>query len=125
MIYEDIKSALKTAMMQKDKVKMSKVRLIKAEIDRDPNKNYVDTNVQKILESLIKVTNKSPQPDTELLSTIYEFMPVVSEEEILEFVDTIDFSKLKNKMAAMGIVKKHFRGKIVDSKMLQNIIQNK
>lgn len=123
MIYEDIKQALKQAMMDKDKVKLRNVRLLKAEIDRDPRKNYSDDNVHAILGSLIKVTNKSPEPDIELLETIYEFMPVVSEQEVLDYVGTIDFSKLKNKMMAMGMVKKHFYGKIVDSEMLKSIIQ--
>lgn len=122
MMYNNIKEMMKVSMKNKDKETLSSIRIIKAEIDRDPNKDYSDKNVLDILNKLSKMTKKHPNPDAKLLEIIDSLVPTVSEEEVKLFVNTIDFTKLKNKMQAMGIVKNHFKDKMVDSKMLQNII---
>ena len=46
----------------------------------------------------------------------------VSEEELLGFIKTIDFSKFKNKMQGIGIVQKPF-GTAVDGKVVSKLIQ--
>ena len=123
MLYDKIKEMMKVSMKAKDKETLGAVRIIKAEIDRDPNKDYSDENVIAIMNRLNKMTEKHPTPDKVLLGVINGLLPTVSEDEIKHFVKAIDFSKLKNKMQAMGIVKNHFKGKMVDSKMLQELIK--
>lgn len=44
-------------------------------------------------------------------------------QELLEFITTIDFGSLKNKMQAVGITKKHF-GTAADGKLIMDIVQN-
>lgn len=44
-------------------------------------------------------------------------------QELLEFITTIDFDSLKNKMQAVGITKKHF-GTAADGKLIMEIVQN-
>jgi len=52
------------------------------------------------------------------------FLPKeVDKKEIIDFLETIDFNNLKNKMQAIGIVQKHFKGN-VDNKLVKDIIQN-
>ncbi len=46
-----------------------------------------------------------------------------TEEEVLAFINTIDFSQLKNKMMAVGTIKKHF-GTACDGKMVSGLVQN-
>lgn len=72
-------------------------------------------------EKLIKL-------DEKLISdyiTIFEnFLPqMITEEEIFNFIkNNIDFSKLKNKMQAIGIIKKEYGNK-VDAKLVKDIVQ--
>jgi len=48
----------------------------------------------------------------------------VSEEEIIEWITSnIDFSKLKNKMQAIGITKKHF-GESINPVLVKNIVES-
>lgn len=122
MLYDNLHSAMKHSMKNKETERLSSIRIIISEVQRDPNKDYSDSKVLAVLASLIKITNKNPTPDKMLLATIDSFMPAVSEDNIKAFIATIDFTKLKNKMAAIGLVKKEFAGKAVDSEMVQRIL---
>lgn len=46
-----------------------------------------------------------------------------SEEDIRNFLKTVDFSGLKNKMQAVGLVNKHFNGN-VDGNLAKNIVMD-
>lgn len=75
------------------------------------------TGEEKLL-ALVKGTSSTLKPLAE------KYLPKkATRQEVLEFITTIDFSKLKNKMVAVGITKKHF-GTSGDGKMISDIIQN-
>ena len=75
------------------------------------------TGEEKLLE-LVKDTSSTLKPLAE------KYLPKkATRQEVLEFITTIDFSKLKNKMMAVGITKKYF-GTSGDGKMISDIIQN-
>jgi len=122
-MYEKIVAEMHQAMQDKEMKRLNAIRLIVSEIQRDPNKDYSDAKILVRLQTLTKMTKDSPILDTVLLGVIDEFVPPVSEAELLECVAGIDFSALKNKMQAMGIVKKHFTGRAVDSQVLQSMIK--
>lgn len=129
MIFEQIKKDMVKAMKTKDPTTANILKVLIADIQRDPNKDYSDQKVikciQKTIKSLdemIKAGNQTAQKEKEILE---QYLPKkVTKDEILEFVQTIDFSKLKNKMQAIGIVMKHFPPGTVDGNKVKQIIQN-
>jgi len=93
------------------------------------NKTVDDDIAIKILKKLKKdyKENKKYYDHEEINNTlnfIDVFLPKeVDKKEIIDFLETIDFNNLKNKMQAIGIVQKHFKGN-VDNKLVKDIIQN-
>jgi len=67
-----------------------------------------------------------PVPDEVYISILKQYIPQpISEEELLMWISNhIDFSSLKNKMQAIGIIKNHF-GTKADGKMISSIIKDK
>ncbi len=105
-------------------IKNEKLRLIYQ------NKFLVANDVEgKSPKDVSKIENeKLIEFDEHLTSTfiiaLENFLPqMVTEKEIHDFIkENIDFSKLKNKMQAIGIIKKHF-GNTVDANLVKDIIQ--
>jgi uncharacterized protein YqeY len=53
-----------------------------------------------------------------------KYLPqIVFDSDIRVYLKTIDFSKLKNKMQAIGMCKNHFGNDCVDSNLVKNIIE--
>ena len=79
--------------------------------------NSIITGENKILE-LVREATSSLKPLCE------SYLPKqLNKDEIISFINTIDFSKLKNKMMAVGIVKKKF-GTAVDGKLVSEIVKS-
>ncbi len=79
--------------------------------------NGIIAGENKLLD-LVKGSSSTLKPVAEL------YLPKkASRQEVLDFITTIDFTKLKNKMMAIGITKKHF-GTSGDGKMISDIIKN-
>jgi len=71
------------------------------------------------------VSTKISQLGDELTSYVIEiaqsYLPKqVTEKEVIEFIKTIDFSKFKNKMQAMGLIMKQFPGS--DGNFIKSIL---
>jgi len=131
-IIEDIKNDLKKSIKKQLTNKKDNLRVILGEIQRDKYKKIDDESVLKVLKQLKKLEldriklfqkeHKSPSMD--FLKQIEKYLPEeVSKEEIVSYIDNnIDFSKLKNKMMAIGIIKKHFSDRSIDGKLVKKII---
>ena len=128
-----IKNDLKESIKNKSKNKKDNLRVILGEIQRDKYKKTDDESVLKVLKQLkkleldrIKLFQKEHKnPSMDFLKQIEEYLPEeVSKEEIITYINNnINFSKLKNKMMAISIIKKHFSDKSIDGKLVKEIIE--
>jgi len=137
LTYDRIKNDLNKARKEGNTDLANDLKVIMGELARlkgtKIGKSYVigiptDEQVIMVLTGIIKAEDKtaeltkSAQSTLKLVATSY--MPTqISEEELKDYINTIDFSKLKNKMQAIGIVKKHF-GSSVDGKLVSDVIRS-
>jgi len=131
MIYDEIKKDMVQAMKDRNKDLQSLLKVLVSDINRDPNKDYSDEKVVKIIKqttgmlySNYETMNiEQDKVDAEYLEQKY--LPAkISEETIIEFLNTLDFSKFKNKMQAIGKVKANFPNGSVDGEVVKNIVLN-
>lgn len=85
-----------------------------------------DTQAIRVIKRIIDAENKVIElgaTDTGVVFTLTQYLPkLVSEAEIKEWLNTnVDFTTLKNKMQAVGMVKKAF-GDSVDAKVVSKLI---
>jgi len=111
------------------------LRVIVGEMQREKDKELDDNKVISILRKLEKSEIEfietggygQDNTDTEsnFLKVVRWYLPKpTTAQEVIDFIYyTIDFSLLKNKMEAIGLVKKHF-GEAVDGKMVKQIVMD-
>lgn len=89
--------------------------------DEDAIKCFI--KIKKNLDEIIKIKGELQNSNDEYIYEILEkYIPKeISDEEIKEYIKTIDFSQFKNKMQAMGIIMKHF-GVSVDGNKVKKIL---
>ena len=135
-LHEQLKNDLTTAIKNKSET-VGDLKYILGEFSRlkgtKDGKNYIgseltDAQVIRVLKLIVAgedtLLEAVPTAVSTLKPLIAQYLPKqVSREELLAFIATIDFSQLKNKMMAVGLVKKHF-GDTVDGKVVNEIIQN-
>lgn len=103
------------------------LKVIVGEMQRQPKKELNDGEVVKILKSLQKneqeLIKATGQSASSYLTVLSEYIPTeLSESDIMKWIgDNVDFSSLKNKMQAVGLVTKHF-GPLVDGNVVKKII---
>ncbi len=130
-LFERIKKDMLKALKE-DKEKASLLKTILGEIQRDPNKDYSDQKVVKIIQKYLKsleenlklgaISREVYEKEKAILSS---YLPkMVSEEEIKAFLAKLDFSRFKNKMQAVGEVIRHFGAERVDGKRVQEIVKH-
>ncbi|GEM_PF-338954 len=130
-LFERIKKDMLRALKE-DREKASLLKTILGEIQRDPDKDYSDRKVVKVIQKYLKgleenlklgaISREDYEKERALLSA---YLPqMVSEEEIRAFLAKLDFSRFKNKMQAVGEVIKHFGAERVDGKKVQEIVRN-
>ncbi len=119
----------KNFIMNGDKMGLSACRIILGEIQRDPNKNYTDENVTKILRGLRKMTLKNPVPDTLLIALIDTYIPgPVSDVELYAWMSSSGFADHKIKemgkkaYSIIGMAKKFFGDREINSDGLKGHI---
>ena len=90
--------------------------------------NLLDNEAISIIQKLIKneqeiLSYKKNEVTSKLISILESYLPeMVSDEEVITWIkENIDFSTLKNKMQAMGIIMKQF-GKTVDGNNVKRIL---
>lgn len=127
-LYNKIRDDLKSARKLKDRLLSDAIRFVMGEIQRDPDKDYSNTNVKGIIKAVRKNLSKSPKPDHIVIKLIDSYVgkPVASGEVIEWLVDnnyTPDLIKnQKNPFAIIGILKKEFSDRELDGNMVKGIL---
>lgn len=125
MIYDEIKKDLIDAIKNKDKLKLSVLRVLISDIQRKSDKDYNDDHVISIINQTLKFLAEANTTESETESIILKkYLPTqISEDVIIKYIDTLDIAKI-NPMAAIGKVMKHFPKGSVNGKVVKNIITN-
>lgn len=94
----------------------------------DKDDQVTNTEIIQIINKLIKselmTLEYSGQDENEYVKCLKSFLPdMIDEFQIRRFLSTIDFTKLKNKMQAIGMIKKHFGESVIDSNFVKRIIE--
>ncbi len=102
-------------------------RFIIGELQRQPTKELSDQQVIAIFKKIIKTLNESPaaktKEDINLIKIMSAYLPKeATEEEIISFINTIDFTKYQNKMQAMKEIMQHF-GSTVDGSKVKELLK--
>ena len=126
----EVRNKMKRAMKEDDKAMKMATRMVLGEVPRLNKKageSPLDTEMVRIIKGLIKserMTLEFSGVDTsEYLESLEGLLPeVVSEEDIRSYINTIDFTTLKNKMQAINLVKRYFGETSVDSAVVKKII---
>ena len=120
----------KNFIMNGDKPGTSAIRVVLGEIQRDPDKDYSDENITKILRILRRQTLKNPEVDHLMLSLIDTYIePMVSDVEVDAWMQTAGYTyssiiKMgKSAFRIIGEAKKHFTGRDFNSDHIKNIIE--
>jgi len=103
----------------------SMLKYMLAEIQRNPNKDYSDETVIGVMSKVVKDfgDNKYVNYSDEVKYIEDNFLPKkATTDEILAFLQTIDFSTLKNRLMAVGMVTSHFPKGTVDGSAVKNLI---
>ena len=107
------------------------INVIVGEMQRQPVKILTDQQVVAILKKLVKYEEERlkhcvTSTITKYLMVLRGYLPEqASEEEITDWINNnIDFSTLKSKMQAVGLITKHF-GPKVDGQTVKRIIEDK
>ena len=138
-IQENINNALNECISNREsQEKIQNLKFIKAELQRGKFKEIQNSEAVKILVKLIKnqketikelkSRNLSIKEQTYLIQNIKEFLPLeineqlnMSENDIKNWIsENIDFSSLKNKSSAIGIIQKKFP--FIDGNVVKKII---
>jgi len=128
-LQERISGDLKTAMKNKDRVRIDAVRVLIGEFQRQPEKALSDDQVAGIIRKLIKSEREllaaARDGDSGFIDVLEEYLPKQADEaEIMEWITThIDFSDYNSKMQAMKPIMAHF-GSNADGNMVKKILQN-
>jgi uncharacterized protein YqeY len=128
-----IKEARTKAIKENNEALKTATRMILGEVPRLNKKaNEVPTNkeIVKIINSLIKSENMtlgySGSDESEYLKALYSFLPeMISEDQVISFLETVDFSKLKNPMQCIPLIKQYFGEEFVDGAMVNNIVNER
>jgi len=128
-----IKEARTKAIKENNEALKTATRMILGEVPRLNKKaNEVPTNkeIVKIINSLIKSENMtlgySGADESEYLKALSSFLPeMISKDQIISFLETVDFSKLKNPMKCIPMIKTHFGEEFVDVAMVNNIVNER
>lgn len=138
-IQENINNALNECISNREsQEKIQNLKFIKAELQRGKFKEIQDSEAVKILVKLIKnqketikelnFRNISTDEQIYLIQNIKEFLPNeineqldMHENDIKNWIsENIDFSSLKNKSSAIGIIQKKFP--FIDGNLVKKII---
>jgi uncharacterized protein YqeY len=124
-IHDDLKKAMKA----KDEARVSALRVLFGEFQRQGKKELDDGEVVAIIRKLIKAEretlDRTGQATSPYLEVIESYQPrQAGEEEIRAWIAAnIDFSQLKNKMQAMRPIMAHF-GSAADGDTVKKVLES-
>lgn len=128
ILYSRVRKDLDVFRKNKDRPSLDAVRFILGEIQRDPKKNYKDSNVTKIMTLVRKNMSNLEKPDHLVMSLVSTYIgfPVAS-GEVIEWLHAEGYDKEKimdqvNPFAIIGILKKAFGSRELDGNMVKDIL---
>lgn len=129
MLFEQIRQDIIKYYKKGASIEANCLKTVIADVQRNATKNYTDDIVIKVIQKHLKsieenkakgVKSSSYAIEVELLNS---YLPeTVTKKQIVDYLASIDFSKLKNYKQAIGMAKKHFAGKVLDMKMVSDIV---
>lgn len=128
-LQSSIRDDLKKAMKAKDEARVSALRVMLGEFQRQEKKELDDGEVVAIIRKLIKAEretlDRTGQATSPYLEIIESYQPrQAGEEEIRNWIAAnIDFSQLKNKMQAMRPIMAHF-GSAADGDTVKKVLES-
>ncbi|MHB1349253.1 MAG: hypothetical protein C4563_09645 [Desulfobulbus sp.] len=128
-LQNSIRDDLKKAMKAKDEARLSALRVLIGEFQRQGKKELDDGEVVAIIRKLIKAEretlDRTGQATSPYLEVIESYQPrQASEDEIRAWIKAnIDFSQLKNKMQAMRPIMTHF-GSTADGDTVKKVLES-
>lgn len=129
-IQEVIEKDLKKAIKEKNNTEKASLKIIVSELQRARTKVLYDDVTVQILQKLkkweldrLKIISRQDINSSSYLDTIVKYIPAKLDHlQVKQWIeDNIDFSKFKNKLAAIKVVKSHF-GPAVDGGEVRKII---
>ena len=128
-VYDLLQQTLHQNMKERNTKIANLIRFVLAEIQRNPvKKDYSDptviSTIKRIVNQLKEAVVESGIDNTEEISYLEEkFLPaLISDEQLIEAIKQVDFSKLKNKFAAIGGIVKQFPTGTVDGGKVRELI---
>ena len=125
---EQLKLKLNESIKSVNNDVKSYLRIILGEMDR-MTKEPTDDDVLKILKNLKKLECEMLEHSGKTTSSFLEFIDsylpkqITADDIKVWLAANVDFSKLKNKMQAVGLVVKQF-GQAADGNLVKEVVQN-
>lgn len=142
MIQDNLHKMMIEALRSKENIRKDNIKFLIGQFQtasKNKEKTVEDQEAVAITKKILKSVNDLTLPKIlesggkdcpaymeamDFIALCAEILPKeVSKEEIQEFINTIDFSSLKNKMQAIGLTNKHFNGN-VDSALVKSLVEN-
>ena len=127
-LQETIQNDLRQSLKNRNSENANCLKILISEFQRGEKKILSDDEVLRILKKLekseLELLTITKNETSIFLEALQKYLPkMITDEEIKAWVSSnVDFSKLKNKMQAVGAVTKHF-GQAVDGNVVKKIIQ--
>jgi len=126
---EKIKADLKRAMLARDEARVSALRVLIGEFQRQGTKELSDQEVLGVIRKLIKAETetmaRSGGGDSAYLGVLESYLPrAATEEEIRAWIATnVNLAEYPNKMQAMKPIMAHFGGQ-ADGNLVRRILES-
>ena len=124
-LYSQIKSDITKGYKEPDsRMKVTLLKVLVSDIQRDPNKDYSDEKVIKVIIQTVKGLKSVPVVNTQEVQILEAYLPMkIGKAQISADLGKIDFSKLNNKMQAVGILLKKYPAGSVDGNLIKQMVQ--
>jgi uncharacterized protein YqeY len=145
-IQEQLQKAMIEALKAGNSIRKDNIKFLIGQFQtasKNKEKTVTDEEAIKIIKNIVKSVKEVTIPNliqnpiqgigldtpNPKLTEAYDFIELcesilpqmATEEEIRNFLKTVDFSQFKNKMQAIGVVTKHFNGN-VDGNLVKSIV---
>ena len=123
----ELKKNMLEARKNENSILLSNISSVLGELDRQKNRDLSDDDILSIIKKLknteLEFLDSKGEKTSSFLEYLDSLLPKqVSREDIIEWIDAnVDFSSLKNKMQAVGLVMKQF-GQSSDGKIVKELI---
>ena len=129
-LYEAIRTDMVEAYKRGYTQTSSTLKVLLSDIQRDPNKDYSDSKVITVIRQTISMAEEAAKSGLEeandTVALLKNYLPKqISADIIRKAIEEVDFSKLKNKYQAIGIIKKKFPNGSVDGNTIKELIEEK